>query len=161
MKKPVYVSKGFGFFVLSVIFLWAVCGWILLSHRSSTPTCNESYRKDKVVSISGQLLQSQTAKTPQQQEKGLGGRACIGPDRAMLFIFDNVGYHRFWMNDMKFSIDIIWISANKRVVYIQKDVTPSTYPATFVSTTPAKDVLEVGAGQSDVLGIKTGTQLSY
>jgi len=141
MKKPAYFSKGFVFFLISVIFLWGVCAWIIVSSHKSPPACSEKYRQDKTITTNGHKLHAQTAINSQQQETGLGVRACLGPDQAMLFIFDKPGYYPFWMKDMKFSLDIVWASGNKQVVDIQKNIAPATYPKSFVNSKLAKYVI--------------------
>jgi len=160
MKKPVYV-RSLAFFILSVLFLWGVCAWILFSGHVIHPSCDESYRNDKSVSINDDKLQLQVAKSPPELTKGLSGKKCLGNDQGMLFIFDKSGYYPFWMKDMRFPIDIIWISSAKQVVYLQKDVKPSTYPDSFTNTSPAQYVLELQAGRADSLHIKSGTQLAF
>jgi uncharacterized protein len=161
MKKPGYFSKGFGFFILSVIFLWGVCAWILLSIKTPTPHCGEKYHQDKVIAVNGHGLLAQTAKTPKEQEQGLSGRACLGKDQAMLFIFDKPGYYPFWMKNMKFSIDIAWISADKHIVDIQENVSPQSSPKAFVNTKPARYVIELQAGQADSLGLQSGNSINF
>ena len=47
---------------------------------------------------------------------------------------------------MKFSIDIIWLDANKKVVQLEKNVPPSSYPNTFCADN-AQYVIELNAGQ--------------
>jgi hypothetical protein len=75
----------------------------------------------------------------------------------MLFEFPASGYYPFWMKDMRFPIDIIWISANKKVVKVQKDLQPSSYPRTFSSAEPAQYILELKAGEAAQLGLANGT----
>lgn len=160
MKKPVYI-RSLAFFILSVLFLWGVCAWILFSGRVIQQSCSENYRKDKTVHVYSQTLGLQVAGTAQEQMTGLGGKRCLSSDQGMLFIFEKPGYYPFWMKDMHFPIDIIWLSDAKQVVYMQKDVEPSSYPKSFTNTSPAKYVLELQAGRADSLNIKTGTKLSF
>ena len=64
----------------------------------------------------------------------------------MLFVFTEDGKYAFWMKDMQFSIDIIWLAADGTVVYIVPNLSPATYPQTYTPDTPARFVLEVPAG---------------
>ncbi|MEK7133517.1 MAG: DUF192 domain-containing protein [Patescibacteria group bacterium] len=94
--------------------------------------------------------------TPEERQIGLSGRERLAPDEGMLFIFPEDGQYAFWMKDMRFSIDILWLSASDRpsrdgsedgrVVYMLENVSPDTYPQSFVSSGPARYVLELPAG---------------
>ncbi len=79
----------------------------------------------------------------------------------MLFVFEGVAVQCFWMKDMHFSIDIIWLDAEKRVVHIEKDVSPETYPRTFCPSKPAKYVIELSAGEASRSSIRPGQKLSF
>lgn len=50
------------------------------------------------------------------------------PDNAgMLFVFDEVSAKNFWMRDMLFDIDIIWLDENKQVVGFFENVKKESY----------------------------------
>jgi uncharacterized membrane protein (UPF0127 family) len=100
------------------------------------------------------------ATTPQAWERGLSGRATMPVDRGMLFIFDTPNATCFWMKDMKFNLDIIWLDATKRVVYMQQNLSPATYPSSFCPDTAAQYVVEVNAGVAKAADIKIGTKLN-
>lgn len=82
------------------------------------------------------------ATTPEARERGLSGRGSLPPDRAMLFVFENDAQHSIWMKDMRFSIDIVWLDSEKRVIHQELNVSPSTYPTSFQPETNARYVLE-------------------
>lgn len=124
-------------------------------------TCSVHYRRDLTVRVGSHLLAAENAKTDIQREKGLGGRDCIGTNQAMLFTFDKPGIYPFWMKDMKFAIDMVWISPNHKVVTVKSNVEPSTYPENFKNSAPAQYVLEIRAGQAEKLGIQQGTEVSF
>ncbi|HXY18184.1 MAG TPA: DUF192 domain-containing protein, partial [Candidatus Nitrosopolaris sp.] len=69
----------------------------------------------------------------------------------------------FWMKDMKFPIDMIWISSSHKAVVVEEDVKPSTYPDRFVNPVnhPAQYVLELQAHASTRLGINPGTPIKF
>jgi len=92
--------------------------------------------------------------------RGLGGRSSLASDTAMLFTFDESSLDRcFWMKDMNFAIDMIWLDESKKVVDIKENVSPDTYPKNFCPTKPAQYVLEVQAGLSNAAGVDVGSQL--
>lgn len=95
------------------------------------------------------------------QQKGLGGRRSLPLNQGMLFSFSGSAQRCFWMKDMEFPLDIIWVSANKQVVYIQPDALPSSYPETFCPVEPAKYVIELNSGQAKLNHIHVGQALGF
>ena len=119
------------------------------------------YRKDGNVVIDGQKIVVEIAKNSTEFAKGLGGRPCILPNQGMFFAFNKPGRYPFWMKDMKFPIDIIWIGTSHKVVYMEINESPSTYPDSFENQTAAQYVLELKANQSKVLHMVLGTSVSF
>lgn len=109
-----------------------------------------------VVSFGDAEVSVEVAATPDQRAKGLSGREALTSSEGMLFIFERADFHAFYMPDMNFPIDIIWMDDDLRVVDISKDVPPESYPELFTPQEPARYVLEVVAGFADSHGIKTG-----
>ena len=79
----------------------------------------------------------------------------------MLFIFNSADNYGFWMKDMIFPIDIIWIGENKKIVYIEKNVLPESYPKNFSPNVKAMYVLEVLSGFSEKHNIKIGDEVFF
>jgi len=117
------------------------------------------------VKIAGVTLKVELATTPQAQEQGLSGRNGLKENGGMLFIFNTAGKYPFWMKDMNFPIDIIWIagedSNDLRVVYIKKNASPESYPETFVSGEDARYVLEVISSFSEKNNLKVGDKVEF
>jgi uncharacterized membrane protein (UPF0127 family) len=101
-------------------------------------------------------LRTYVADTAALRERGLSGRKGLAENEAMLFVFDNIGRPGFWMQDMLFSIDMLWLDSTKRVVYIVPNIGPETYPKVFKPPTDAQYVLEVSAGNAAKIGIQVG-----
>ena len=70
------------------------------------------------ITVNDQILIADISATHEQRTKGLSVKDALAENEAMLFVFDVEAEHRFWMKDMKFPIDIIWISSDKIVVDI-------------------------------------------
>jgi uncharacterized membrane protein (UPF0127 family) len=134
----------------------------LLKVITAAPTkCKEPYRQDTKITIGTNVINAEIAKTDQQKTTGLSDRSCIGVDQGMLFVFDKPDSYSFWMKDMKFPIDIIWVSETNTVNKVKANASPSTYPDNFTNTEPAKYVLEIQADRSRQLNIAQGTQLEF
>lgn len=103
------------------------------------------------------------AETDIQRQKGLSGRVSLSSGQGMLFVFDQPGQHVFWMKDMFFPLDFVWIRGGKVV-----EVTPQIPPPNETNNqpqmiTPAQkidQVLEIPAGNIDKYGIKVGNIVS-
>ncbi|OHA85158.1 MAG: hypothetical protein A2408_03460 [Candidatus Yonathbacteria bacterium RIFOXYC1_FULL_52_10] len=96
--------------------------------------------------IRGVPIEIEIVDTLSTREQGLSGRTTLGEREGMLFVFETAEVYRFWMKDMMFPLDIIWIGEDWRVVDITHNALPTSYPATFAPQTPARYVLEVPAG---------------
>ncbi|MDP2789645.1 MAG: DUF192 domain-containing protein [bacterium] len=104
--------------------------------------------KSATVQVQGQTLKVEVERSDRARAKGLSGRRLLVANRGMLFLFDKVGSYEFWMKDMRFSIDIVWIAQGK-IVDISRNVIPPKVgdtPARVLPRVPADTVLEVSAG---------------
>jgi uncharacterized membrane protein (UPF0127 family) len=97
--------------------------------------------------------------TEAEREQGLSGRNSLAPGRGMYFMFDTADRWGIWMKDMKFPIDIVWISASSTIITIEKNVATSTYPTIFYPDSPALYVLELPAGFTKKQGIAVGQKV--
>ena len=101
------------------------------------------------------------AVTPAEQEQGLSGTKPLRDDQGMLFIFPSDTSVSFWMKDMNYPLDIIWIDSEKTVRDISPDLDPATYPTTFAPSIPVRYALEVPAGFAAQNAIEVGTKVSF
>lgn len=109
------------------------------------------------VKISGATFHVEIADTPAAQARGLSGRDFLAPENGMLFLFPKEEIQRFWMKDMKFPIDIIWIKEDT-VVGMVIGAEPESGPdyTVYNSPEPIDKVLEINSGLTQKLGIKIG-----
>lgn len=100
-------------------------------------------------------------RSQKDQEIGLAKYTAIPQNAGMYFPFAHPDYYSFWMKDMHFPIDIIYIRNNKIVSIIanapvpQKNQ-PSYSLSIYRPTGPADAVLEINAHLSEQYGIKPG-----
>lgn len=97
------------------------------------------------------------ADTPQERTQGLSGREDLAKDEGMLFVFPEEGIYGFWMKDMRFSIDILWLNSAGEVVHIVENASPESYPASFTPEKAAQYVLELPAGFARAHGVTLGS----
>jgi uncharacterized membrane protein (UPF0127 family) len=93
------------------------------------------------------------------RDLGLGKRDSLSENSIMLFVFDYPSNYAFWMKDMKFNIDIIWLDESYRVVYILENISPNTYPQAFSPDKKAKYVIEGNAFFARKNKIKIGDKV--
>ncbi|MEO5635148.1 MAG: DUF192 domain-containing protein [Candidatus Paceibacterota bacterium] len=140
-------------FLIAIVF--AILLIFLIFHKTNKVEApNPQY-----INIGGQKLQVDIADTPVKREQGLSGRTGLKVNEGMLFDFPNSGIYSFWMKDMKFPIDIIWINEEGKIVYIKKNALPDSYPALFTPENNSKYVLEVVSGFCDKYNIKIGDRV--
>lgn len=113
------------------------------------------------LTIRSQEIYVADAYSQDQQDLGLGKRDSLGLGEGMLFVFPEDKEYAFWMKDMRFSIDMVWISSAGKIIYMAQDVSPDTYPEDFVPTSPARYVLELPAGYSSSHGFSVGDTVQF
>lgn len=145
--------------VILILALIIAGGAVLL--QKTDGGCQQAYRLDTTIGGAKQEIRAEIAADDVAREKGLSGRQCIPDGVGMMFSFDKPGSYGFWMKDMRFPIDMVWLDSDRQVVTIVQNAQPGSYPKTFTSSLPAQYVLELGSGQAQALGIKTGSRLNF
>ena len=133
------------------------------------PACNnEQNKQDNIIRNKNKVhlevggsyqVDAEVAKTMLERAKGLSHRESLASDEAMLFIFDKPDYYQFWMKDMNFPIDIIFINEGK-IIDIKKSIPPAEEDGNierYPPIDPALYVLETPAGISEEHGFEIGT----
>lgn len=112
---------------------------------------------DAWVEIRGERVAVEIAATPREQEKGLGDRDVLAWGHGMYFAYSKPAFYAFWMKDMRFSIDIVWLR-NGRIVEFDPNVPfekggngPTVRPSVLSDA-----VLEVPAGYAAAKGWRVG-----
>lgn len=134
---------------------------LLVSHGTRRGSADY---QTKNISIASHQIQAYLADTEQKQQTGLAAFDKINQNRGMVFYFATPDKYAFWMKDMKFAIDIIWIRDNK-IVDISQNIQTETgksdnkltkyYPASEVDT-----VLEVNTGWANKNKIRVGESIN-
>lgn len=148
--------------LIIVVFLGAVLYETdVLNVNTRNTNENESILQSKsyVLKVGDISIRVDIANTPLLREQGLSGRQALPEDQGMYFVFDHPDFYQFWMKEMNFPIDIIWVSETMRIIDVTKDAPPSSFPKTFTSNAPAQYVLEVNAGFVERHGVNIGDQV--
>lgn len=114
----------------------------------------------KTLTVGSQTFEVGVADTALSRAQGLSGRPPLGENEGLLFIFSSSGSYGFWMKDMNFPIDIIWINGGK-VIGFSENLQPE--PGKTIFSLPVyyppgdvNEVLEINAGAVAKYGIKEG-----
>lgn len=116
----------------------------------------------KEVCIKEACVEAEVASKDFEKQRGLMERENLAQDEGMLFVFEEEKLHAFWMKNMRFPLDIIWVDADKRIVGISENVPPcQELCPDIVPEFPAKFVLEVSSGFVEKNKIGVGDSLEF
>lgn len=121
-----------------------------------------SFGKQTTVKVDGKVLSAKVARTPEEKQVGLSNSTSLNANSGMLFPFESADYHTFWMKNMKFPIDIIFINDGTVVTLYENVQPPSSSeenPPLYQPTEPADMVLELNAGEARKLNIQKDTKI--
>lgn len=118
-------------------------------------------KKNTQVSIGDATINVIVASTEEERTIGLSGRDSLLPNEGMFFVFEEPDIYGFWMEGMKFALDIIWINENKEIIYAEENVLPETYPGIFQPASNATYVLEVSSGFFSKNKLKVGDKVNF
>ena len=147
------MKKAFAIIIILAVSI--ILGKELLDHT----VISRSMPEPNVV-INKTAFTVEVANEPLEQIKGLSGHAPLQDNQAMLFIFPKKQTRNFWMKNMLFPIDILWIEDNQ-IVKIDKALPPEgeTPEKSYSSITPVNYVLEINAGLSDKYNLRAGDKV--
>lgn len=143
------MKKGNAVFFTTILLISAVFVLLLFASHFKKENINGFRIKDREVKV--EIVTSSKA-----QQKGLGGRESLCENCGMLFVFPEKKKTSFWMKDMHFDLDIIWV-ADSKVSYISKNADHSSLER-MNPETPSDMVLELNAGFCDRYGVKIGDE---
>ncbi|HEX9817433.1 MAG TPA: DUF192 domain-containing protein [Patescibacteria group bacterium] len=133
--------------VITLIISFLILSWLIGQTRFK-PVDLLSLPDHSVVEfqLDKKSLQVEVANTPGSITRGLGGRDNLTTD-GMLFVFSQPILTTFWMKEMRFPIDIVWLN-NGQIVGIERDIqppvvgTPDDQLERFSAPSPVDMVLE-------------------
>jgi uncharacterized protein len=121
-----------------------------------------STRQSKTLSVGDKATVTiEIADTPEKQQRGLSYRESLEESAGMLFSFNAPTRPAFWMFEMKFPLDMIWIRDNS-IVFIHENVpaptsgTPDSELPVYQPPVDIDSILEVNAGWVKKNGIVVG-----
>ena len=145
-----FITPKFLFIALVIILVFVIL---------FNPSENNRYVEVHVGNIK---VNAEVADTFLKRTRGLMGRKSLQENEGMIFSFDTEGYYGFWMMNMEFPIDIVFISENKTVVDFMKNVQPCELVCeTHRPREKTMYVLEVEANFAEKHELKIGSKVDF
>jgi uncharacterized membrane protein (UPF0127 family) len=128
--------------------------------------CSGQAARDRFIKVhfpDGFAATAELAVTDEQRAQGLMFREKINEDQAMLFVFEEEDIHSFWMKNMSFAIDILWLDRQRRIVHIEEKVPPCPRDPcpSYVPAAAAAFVLELQAGFVEKHGLRISNRIEF
>lgn len=145
---------------------------LALMHAGGRGFPRPANEEEAVLSLGERSFSVSVADTAAEQIRGLSGRSRLGADEGMLFVFPRSERHGFWMKEMVFPIDIMWLNDGEPqtdaegrrrlvVVDIKENVLPETFPEVFYPREKAQYALEAKAGTVRGSDIRVGDRAVF
>ena len=166
MKKDLAVIAG----LVLVIVVFIIFGRGFSTGQFITQTATDSAQTQKKestqITIKDLTIQAKIADEPKEHQIGLADYSSLSLGEGMLFVFDTSASYVFWMKNVEFAIDIIWIDENKKIVDIAPNVPPEPDKGEkeltrYKPKSDAKSVLEINAGISALHNLQIGDQVAF
>ncbi len=115
------------------------------------------------IVLNGKSFKAEVVSDDASRSRGLMFRPRLDESAAMLFVYPREGVYSFWMKNMLFPLDLIWLGRQHRVVYVKENFAPCQDDPCEIATPPVKAqyIIEVKAGTVRKLALKTGTPVDF
>ena len=145
------------------LFVFAYSNNSMKEFFAKTNVNDSEYLKGYVIVDNYKILVD-IALTDKQVQDGLSIKNSLNENEGMLFFLGEPRKASFWMKNMKFPIDIIWIDADKTVVHIEHSLQPCSSDLLCPTYSPVDDslyVLETVGGFAEKHNIAKGTPVDF
>lgn len=137
--------------IFPIFFILGVMG--VLSLRSSQAPETE---RSIVVFPSGIEVMVDVADEHAERVQGLSGREYLEERDGLLFLHETREVQRYWMKEMNFPIDIIWLFEGEVIGFVEDAQPEDPVVTIYTSPAPVDAVLEVSAGFINSHSVKMG-----
>ena len=142
---------------------------LLLVLSIATGACSHSTSAQKrgepevvLATRAGELhVKVEIARNDPERQRGLMYRQKLEPGRGMIFLFEHPEKLKFWMKNTYIPLDMIFIGADKRVVYVEENAEPLTLQTRGPDQEDSQFVLEVPGGWARAHGVERGVAVKF
>ena len=100
-----------------------------------------------MLSFGTEAVKMDALTTKQEQMKGYTNRTRPEDNHGFLYVLDKPSRYAYWMKNMLFTTDVVWLDGQLRVIDLKASVKPETYPdQIFEPIQPASYMLEFPDG---------------
>ena len=145
--------------IITILAVIAAVAIFLSPHSKNTfQASGQTTLRQATLSVGDKTFKVELAESDEQKADGLSNRPNLAPETGMLFIFNPPMKPSFWMKDMRFPLDFVWIK-NSQVVEITRGVPPpksGTKVDDLPNYTPNQEVdyvLEINIGESTTINV--------
>jgi len=119
--------------------------------------------QNNYVCFSETCISVEIMDTPEQRALGLMFRDSLDEDKGMLFVFEEKSTYKFWMKNVNFPIDIIFLDEHKSIIEIFENVPPCLEEPCEVYGPEEESlyVIETVAGFSKKNNIEIGQEVEF
>jgi uncharacterized protein len=116
-----------------------------------------------VILPSGSTYTLEVARTPEEQAQGLMFRESLPEKTGMLFPFGDKRIHQFWMKNTMIPLDMVWMDADGRVLFVSADTPPCKADPcpSYGPDAPAASVLEIAGGMAKKERVTIGSLITF
>lgn len=135
--------------------------WV--KHGQPSSSKPEKECPEPLVIINEQTIYLTIAETPEEKSKGLSNQQSMPDSQGMIFVFDQAGRHSFWMKDMLFNLDFVFIKDNLVVDVIDDVPFPkkNEVPLAVNSRADFDKVIELNQGIIEKVNIEIGDKIQF
>lgn len=147
-----------------ILVLGAVVG-LLMVWTFLGGTGGKDARYSNRIKAGDKEVMVEIADSNEKRAQGLSGRESLGENQGMLFVFPDAMRRSFWMKDMHFPLDILFIRNGEISEIARKVPAPGEgedgTDITLISNHPASAVLEVNSGWAERHDIQVGDKVEF
>jgi|SRR5215467_13787987 len=150
--------RSFGLVLLAL-------GLCLGCARKNDESSGDQINTSIVILPDGSEIRAEVLTKPSEMEHGMMYRDALPQGHGLLFVHQKPAPYRYWMSNVKFPLDIIFMDASHKIVEISAN-TPicTTKPEdclTYGGHHLEQYVLELRAGEARRLGLHEGQTLRF
>jgi hypothetical protein len=131
----------------------ALLGTVWGCERSPAPSNKDQpqHLATAAIRVAGIPLRVEVANTEETRRKGMMFRPRLGPDEAMLFVFDRDDNLSFWMKNTDVDMDLAYIRSDGLITQVEHMKAHDLEPV--YSREPVRFALEAPAGWLEAHGV--------
>ena len=108
-----------------------------------------------------QHVKVEIARNDPERQRGLMYRQKLEPGRGMMFLFEHPEKLKFWMKNTYIPLDMVFITADKHVAYVEENAEPLTLQSRGPDEEETQFVLEVPGGWARAHGVERGVTVKF